>query len=420
MSEVCHIPIKDFKPCGRKVYKDKKRCIFHLENKSDEEAKIFETEFWKELERMEKDDDIRDLDFTRFIFPGQIDFNRNFEKPIYFSAAQFNNETYFGSARFNKVASFRGAHFNDVASFAGTYFKNQTDNETDFSRAQFNEAIFEDAQFNNETKFYGAHFNKADFYHAQFNNTATFENSEFRGVASFILTKFPSNGEDLVSFKNVKFHIPKEIRFQNINLSNVSFLNTDITEVEFLDVELRKIPLFKKLKLVGSRLAVIDETRIGKDATYGSVAQLYRRLRRNYETDYRFAEAGEFFIGEMEMRRLDVNANIKNEKMRNIVLWLEKNISPLAFYKYLSLYGESYRLPLLWILVVVLSYPMLMQWLFNITSFAEIIRLIYDYLRTSVASFFQMDDTYLLERIIGILLLGLLFISLKRKFERKK
>lgn len=60
--------------CGRQLHKDKNKCIFHLENKSDEYAKIFEIEFWKELERMEGDEDIRRLDFSSFIFPTRIEF----------------------------------------------------------------------------------------------------------------------------------------------------------------------------------------------------------------------------------------------------------------------------------------------------------------------------------------------------------
>jgi hypothetical protein len=431
--EVCQIKMGNGNPCVRQTYKDKKKCIFHLENKSDEEAKIFEIAFWKELMRMEKDKGVEKLDFTGFIFTNEINFNEHlFEKTVYFSRAQFNSEADFSGAQFKKVGDFSGVQFNNKAYFSNAKFNNEANffraqfkNNASFSRAQFNrEANFLDAQFNDKVNFLGAQFKEvgdfsgaqfkefANFRSAQFNSEADFENSEFQSVVSFINAKFPSSGEDLISFKNVKFHKPKDVRFQKIDLSNVSFLNTDITEVDFLD---------EKWARKNGRLAVMDETRIEKgSATYGAVAQLYRRLRRNYESNYRFAEAGDFFIGEMEMRRHDVNTYIKNEKIKNIVLWIKRKFSLLGIYKYPSLYGESYFRPAIIAFIVIFSYPLLMHWLFNPPSITQPDDFLYTDIRTSAASFFQMDNTYIIERIIGIPILGLLFIALKRKFERKR
>ena len=505
--EICPVKMSNENPCGRQRYKDKKKCIFHLEKKSDEEVKIFEIEFWKELKRMEKDKDIRELDFTRFIFPARIDFHGHlFEKHVNFSHAQFNDEAVFSHAHFNNItAVFSNAHFKNVY-FSGAHFNKST--------AHFLYTHFEELAY-----FYGTEF-----------NDVAFEGAVFGGAGHFIGTKFLfgnkdlisfGNGilyEDIISFEGVKFHHPENVKFQNIDLSNVSFLNTDVSEVEFLDVNWRKIPLLKLKFHVGSRLSVVDEDRIGKDysTTYGAVEQLYRRLRRNYETNYRFAEAGEFFIGEMEMRRLDVNTGylfnwnhiwfneipkindnprliefltkefgvdwvkiakikkiddkkaicvtdgknslelrlndektkvnltiddgrtyeliakrendklniyntrFKSEKIRNADLWLRRNVfSLLGLYKYISLYGESYTLPMIWSLAVIVSYPMLMHWIFY-ASLPQPDDSLYAYIRTSALSFFQMDNTYVGERIIGFLLLGLLFIALKRKFERKK
>jgi uncharacterized protein YjbI with pentapeptide repeats len=406
--EVIHFKMLDESPCGRQTYKGNKKCIFHLENKSIEEAKIFEIAFWRELERMQKNENIKELDFTGFIFPNEISFSHYlFEKPVFFIGARFNNITIFFDVQFNNRADFHKVQFNNRADFSFAQFNN----EVSFSFAQFNnEVYFSFAQFNNEVSFFYTQFNNKAYFSSEFNNKTYFDYSEFRGVVSFINAKLPYSSEDLISFKSVKFHKPKDVGFQNLDLSNVSFLNTDVTEVEFMDVNWRK----------NGRLVVADENRIGKDkkVTYGAVAQLYRRLRRNYETNYRFAEAGDFFIGEMEMRRLDVNTNIMNEKIRNIVLWFKRNFSLLCLYKHLSLYGESYVRPMMWAIIVIVSYPMLMYWLFNASlpqsgDFPT-------YLRTSAASFFQMDNTYIGERLIGFLLLGLLFIALKRQFERKK
>ncbi len=450
--EVCQVEMSNGSPCGRRVSKDKKKCILHLENKSDEEAETFKILFWKELERMEKDNDIKELDFIGFIFPAWISFKKHiFEKPVIF-VSQFNNTVDFSDAQFkagadfsyalfNEMANFSGALFNKMADFSRTQFeisanfsRTQFEESADFRSAQFKEyasflhadfnddTFFSSAQFKGVANFLGAQFNhvvlraiqfnNAYFLGAQFNNEAYFSDSEFQGAVSFIDANFPSSDKDLIFFKNVKFHKPKDARFRNIDLSNVSFLYTDVSEVEFLN---------EKWARKNGRLIVADETRIGKDksVTYGAVAQLYRRLRLNYESNYRFAEAGEFFIGEMEMRRFDVNTNIRNEKIKKVVLWFKRNFSLLGLYKHLSLYGESYKLPIIWAFIVIISYPMLMHWLFN-ASLPQSNDFLYTYLRTSAASFFQMDNMYIGERIIGVLIVGLLFIALKRKYERKK
>lgn len=445
--EICQVLMSNGKPCGRRKYKDNKKCILHLENKSDEEAKIFEIVFWEELNKMEKDNDIKELDFKDFIFNNSINFDGHFfEKSVIFEGAQFNNKVSFIHAKFNNDAAFSSAKFdnevsfwgtqfnnivyfldtkfNNVTSFVGAQFNNEADflhaefnNRADFLRAQFNNKVcFDIAKFNNEAVFQSTKFNnKAYFSGTEFNNIASFELSEFQDEVFFYCIKFSSSGKGIIYLNNVKFLDPKHTIFQNIDLSNVSFLNTDVTEVEFLD---------EKWARKNGRLAVVDETNIGRygSTTYGAVAQLYRRLRRNYEINYRFAEAGEFFIGEMEMRRRDVNTSVKSERIRNIVLRLKRNFSLLGLYKLLSLYGESYKLPIIWAFIVIVSYPILMNWLFNV-SLPQSDDFLYTYLRTSASSFFQMDSTYsayIGERILGFLIIGLLFIALKRKFERKK
>jgi len=189
---------------------------------------------------------------------------------------------------------------------------------------------------------------------------------------------------------------------------------------------------------IKGRSIVVDEKLIGKEefVTYGAVAQIYRRLRRNYESNLRFAEAGDFFIGEMEMRRLDVNTRFKNKILREIILWLKRNLSPLGIYKHLSLYGESYGRLVILAVFIIFSYPiidwlyglsfnLLSNWLYNTPSikynFVDFITKTYpSTIRNSIASFFQLESTYLGERLVGIPILGLLFIALKRKFERRK
>lgn len=435
--KICQVKVGLQKPCGRPIYREEK-CIFHLPNKDKIEKEIFEKEFWKEIERMKKSKDNLELNFDNFIFPEHISFkNHIFNKPLSLSCAKFNKYADFTEAKFEYRADFSMAEFNGYANFTDAKFNDVADfnvaifnDNADFMVAEFNkEAIFESAEFKKLALFTQAKFNnEADFKYVQFidevifrwtqfNGVADFYNSEFRGKVLFGSEFTPLlNNKYLINFQNCKFYQPQDVKFQYFDLRNVSFLYTDVTKVEFINEVWGK-----KKGIIKGRIIVVDESRIkeNEDITYDAVAQLYRRLRRNYEDNYRFAEAGDFFIGEMEIRRLDVNINIKNEKIRNVVLWLKRNVSFLNLYKYLSLYGESYVLPMIWAFAVIISYPMLMYWLFNV-SLPQSDDFLYTYLRKSAASFFQMQSTYIGERIIGFLILGLFFIALKRKFERKK
>ncbi len=84
--------------------------------------------------------------------------------------------------------------------------------------------------------------------------------------------------------------------------------------------------------------------------------EMYRRLRRNYENNYRFVEAGDFIIREMEMRKLNVTAWFTNKKLKKIELWIKKNLSLLGIYKYLFRYGESYWRPIIFAIVIIFLY----------------------------------------------------------------
>ncbi len=435
--KICQVKIVSRKPCGRPIYREEK-CIFHLPNKDKKEKEIFEKEFCKEFDRMEKSNSILELNFDNFIFQDYICFkNHTFNKPLSLSCAEFSKcadfteakfkyRADFSSAKFNGRADFTNAQFNDVADFNVAIFNDNADfmvaefkNEAIFESAEFNKiALFTQAQFNNEAGFSYVQFNdEAIFRWTQFNGEANFFDSEFRGKVLFGSEFTPIlNNKYPINFQYCKFYKPQDVRFQYFNLSNVSFLYTDVTEVEFINEVWGK----KKGKIKG-RIIVVDESRIMKDEniTYDAVAQLYRRLRRNYEDNYRFAEAGDFFIGEMEMRRLDVTARFKNENIRKIELWLNRNVfSLLGIYKFFSLYGESYIRPAICAFIVIILYPLLIHWHnaspINFEDFLSI-----DIIR-SLASFFQMDSTYIPERIIGIPILALLLIALKRKFERKR
>lgn len=345
-SHVCRVKtriIMGLGNCGRLIVRDNK-CIFHLENKTEEEAKKFENEFLIEFKKMEGNYD--ELHFDNFIFPNPINFclySKIFKKPIFFTGAHFIKQAEFTEVEFYDEADFSEAEFDDEANF----WKAKFIKKSNFLRIKFNNnAYFDDAIFRDDADFGWAKFGKGAYFHTtQFDKKADFYASTFENEGLF--TRIIFNNESFIKLRYSRFLKPKYVRFYNVDLSFFSFLCTDITEVEFLD---------EKWAKKNGRCIVRDDSEILKelDTTYNAVAQLYRRLRRNYENNYRFAEAGDFFMGEMEMLRLDVTARFskKNKILNKIELWFE--LSLLNIYKYLSLYGESYFRPAICALIVII------------------------------------------------------------------
>jgi hypothetical protein len=99
--------------------------------------------------------------------------------------------------------------------------------------------------------------------------------------------------------------------------------------------------------------------------------------------------------------------------------WRRNLLSPLAIYKYLSLYGESYVLASLWIFITVLLFTFLRA---HLPSQGGQSTGLLDNLARSIFALFQLrgEETIdNIERIIGAILAGNLFIALRRRLERR-
>jgi uncharacterized protein YjbI with pentapeptide repeats len=402
--------------CGRVVMRDN-RCLFHLDNKTQDEAGLFENEFLIELEKLEKSD-VPAIDFTRFIFPRPVSFReREFVKPIIFDYAIFEKEFSCEHVKFDEVY-FNKAKFSK-ATFFDTIIKYMCCIETEFDEAyffstQFDAALFSLSNFK-KSSFSGSRFNWADI-NAIFKEKADFWGVRFETV-DFSLAEF--QGE--VSFKRAKFLRPKSATFDNNDLSKVSFLYAEgLEEIRFIQVRWPK---------KGDRCKLIDEDNIappdpkidweGSEETYTNVAEIYRKLRKNYESKLRYTEAGDFFKGEMEMRRMAIAP--KPELFSK----LKRNLSTIAFYKLLSNYGESWKRVALWILLSFSLFALAhtVPILLNPPIDSQIQAIFYENLKRSIFVFFQLKSEDLLdvlERVWSGLLIGLSYIALRRQLERQR
>jgi hypothetical protein len=138
-----------------------------------------------------------------------------------------------------------------------------------------------------------------------------------------------------------------------------------------------------------------------EDLTLDNVLAVYRALRENYDYYLRYDESGKFFVNEMRLKKRFSNP-------------VEKII--MSAYELLCLYGESYTRTIIWILATISLFA-----LARLYMNAPIDSL--DSLKISTAAFFQLyynsDLLTFTERLISIPILGSLYISLKRKLERR-
>jgi uncharacterized protein YjbI with pentapeptide repeats len=322
--------------------------------------------------------------FSGTNFQAEVYFDANCQGKAIFSRAKFKGRAYFLDANFQGEVYFYGANFLPKA---------------DFSRAKFQaESAFSIAKFEGKADFLDANFQGgADFFEAKFQGEAAFSETNFQGGAYFYNTEFYGktylsgelNGK--TNFNYVLFEGKEKVIFDTENLSNVSFMNTDLTGVRFSDkarwgekkVEYDKFWGGNKVK--EDRFKIVDERllekeikekhgRTTKDFNLGSIKAVYRNLRENYEYRMRYDEAGQFFIREMELKRMyrevvspkDDGFDVK-VKQNN---WFRRNLFSLTgWYYHLSRYGESiWRPTLAGVVIVFLS---TLFWLIQVNPSAE-------------------------------------------------
>jgi len=392
-------------------------------------------------------------DFTEAKFARDADFQgTEFYINANFSEVKFSGEAKFLEAKFCKDADFRVADFSKGANFLKAKFSQVAN----FVRAKFFGIIgFLSAEFSGEANFQGAEFSEgasfseAKFYGntyfegAKFSGNTHFEGAEFRQRADFSGVETAKNAT--VHFQGVKLLKPQQVFFHHVDLSRWSFLDTDLRRIDFNDVTWGTIPsisplrsrrwirrwerrhlsrrfllrlLRLRLRLTPTRTAIFDEIRVSKEkvkkARLAKVERLYRHLKQNYESQRDYGRAGDFYYGEMEMKRRQLNP------LGQIPFWI---------YRILSGYGESYPRALFWLIVMWLLFAVL----FTVVGYtdewgnhADLWRsLIYS--AQSMTPFHELNITFhsawgkaikLVASVLGVIQIALFGLALQRRFKR--
>jgi uncharacterized protein YjbI with pentapeptide repeats len=411
-------------------------------------------------------------EFRRVIFEQDALFHESiFDESAHFGYSVFRGEGEFVDATFQRHVDFTGVNFEKGAIFMDTKFREQANfrqfivkNHCSFKSASFDDsADFSAAVLAGGCSFYRTTFNNAYFKRTVFLGNAWL-GARFNGIAEFERTLFQRDPLDLddldtlarasdlhkvsiTSFESAIVPESGEVRFVqpiehkpwnnnesvtvNWGINRVSFLNADVERFNFQDVEWgrhkgRRIMIEE---LVMGKRGVLGGTVKSENITADQVRQAYARVRKNQEAAMRYAEAGDFFIGEMEMRRRSLRERGRHQAMERLVLWLFSNLAN---------YGESIARPILWTFVFIGLFSVLrvitgehqtlpVQTYWNQTGVFSRLQTApiswNESLLRSVAAFFQLRSpdywTDATERILSIPILGSLFIALKRKFERK-
>jgi uncharacterized protein YjbI with pentapeptide repeats len=441
--------------CGRPALADPQAqgyCILHAPW-DGKDLSAFQAAIDEIIEKAREGSGI--CNFSHCYFPRSYDcrnLKQAFEFSCDFGGAQFAGEANFWRAEFSGKANFWGAKFSRDADFleakfsGGAYFLETTfSGDANFVRAKFSgETDFWKAKFSGDADFSRAEFSEdAYFMEAKFSGNTHFEGAEFRQRADFYKVETAKNAT--VNFQGVKLLKPQQVFFHHVDLSRWSFLDTDLRRIDFNDVTWGTIPsisplrsrrwirrwerrhlsrrfllrlLRLRLRLTPTRTALFDEIRVSKEkvkkARLAKVERLYRHLKQNYESQRDYGRAGDFYYGEMEMKRRQLNP------LGQIPFWI---------YRILSGYGESYPRALFWLIVMWLLFAVL----FTVVGYtdewgnhADLWRsLIYS--AQSMTLFHEPKITFdntlgqaveLVASVLGVIQIALFGLALQRRFKR--
>ena len=441
-SEKCSVEMRSG-TCGRDVVRTGK-CIFHLDNKTQADTELFKREFLSYVAASLEDSRLQIVDCTSFVFPPVVIVlstkgqPKTFSKSIVFKRVQIQSMLVFSDATFeaDSLADFSGAIFkgNSRVDFSRAIFKGN-------SLADFSRAIFKGDSL---AKFSGATFEndaKTDFSHARLKDKVELD------LRDAILQRLDFSYFSIE--ETAKVRLGSVHRPDAQDLSRASFLHTDVRLIDFGNVVWGRKP-------PGS---IADEHSIKHEGgpSYEDVVTLYRLLRQNYEQKLRYSDAADFFVREMELLRTQPRYFGKKPAidwsfddlrilytLKNRVVWsmrvglrlLRGLISIPAVYYVLAKYGESYRRVIAWSLAsVVLIYPIFFSLLrrfyialrthSHAVSLENILLQYPEEVNRGFRLFFQVFELPTLDlfdlafRLWSGLLLAVLYISLRRKLERK-
>jgi hypothetical protein len=404
--------------------------------------------------------------FSRAVFSGPAVVNFSRARFSCQGATVFSRTEFYGRGGVN----FSRTHFSspEKTSFAGTKFLGE--GRVSFSQARFSgqgRMLFNKTEFsaNGGIFFNGAQFfceGGTDFIDTHFSSKrgCSFSKAHFSGMGNLLFSGRTFWTVKPADFRNITVENPDKTTFDGVNLNHVRFLGTDLKDIKFNEIwwtnreygknrpkkrnmvfdETFQTGTFyqglewarsngiigtEKAKRISIRLKKLHFMGSGTEGYHYDVYRLYNQLRLNYEKTGRYHEAGDFFIGEMEMRR---RGNFEKPFIRIL----------LHFYQLFSFYGERPLKAFGWLFALWLVFGFIFKgmgieyhtqepisFLKDVCNGLMIsldvlalrkIQPLYDLLKTEpIVPFIKA-----VEAIFGALFLSLFVLAMNRKFRRTK
>ncbi|HUS49212.1 MAG TPA: potassium channel family protein, partial [Candidatus Paceibacterota bacterium] len=285
--------------CGRPSYKSSKYCIFHakLAEKEEEEFKKALKEYIEKI----KENNL-DYNFSKFIFIGKIDFEKEFKLNIFkyvnFMDATFEDEVNFMDATFESSADFERVTFKSNVNFVDTTFK---------SHAFFDGTIFKKYVDFGGTTFEGI----AGFGDVTFDDDAVFEDAIFKGDTYFGEAIFKKN----VHFSWAKLPPGKLLSLTVKGRGNIFFKQTFLEHIILsLDLEKDTFIDFTNATLKNTRIKMeeIDGHILQEqEKTFSEAKEIYLLLKNNFHSVGKYKDESWAFKKEKDMERKD-NCHFKS------------------------------------------------------------------------------------------------------------
>lgn len=450
-----------------KIYKSSIDCNFWKKNKYlefDRRVNFYNAKF------------LEYADFSRICFIGESDFDNlyfcegvNFSASIFLQAAKFNwsklGEAYFRITKFYSRVSFSVSEIKKSI-FVGTEFHEVVD----FLNTKFlGISIFEKIKFLKDVNFYKSKFSNE--------NQTLFTESK-------IISK--------LDFNNIIF--PETFLFRKTDLSRVSFIDSNLEKSRFDECEWGKLKYNednKKFDKLESRNILWDEYNIKDNRTFWQkffwgeltekslalklkfledfeskteqdfqrVENLNRQLKKNFDDKKDYQTADDFYIGEMEMRRMALRRHVdkiyvhwnvfKKEfwKLENFINFSRKRFINRFFlwnYKWISNYNSTPSWSVFWLIgIITLFFFLYLIFGFFVDGriINESISSCKNYIEFNVGTAFHWSFTnsiipikfpvevkcissswiltlIYLQKIFSLIVWTLLILSIRRKFKR--
>lgn len=233
-------------------------------------------------------------------FEGEADFtDATFKDRASFTGTTFEESTFFVRTVFEKEAHFMHATFEDDVSFSQTAFGVE-----DVQISGFGFRI--GGNFEGDVNFSGSIFQKKTIIEDISPERIDFRNCRVRD--SLMLTGSNNrifNGSEVV-LTDVDLHPDSSFQLRNADLTQCRIRDTNVQEIDFTGVkwceEVSRNELFSRAGLYEE--VVREKENSGEQqGQWTEIERLYRGLKKNYEEKGDYPRAGDFHIGEKEMRR---------------------------------------------------------------------------------------------------------------------